>query len=100
MNGNCLIFDKYSKPIGFFFNKRKKIGTFFGLFLTIMYVFISLVFFVIYLIFILKRVGLRAYNVNLYSKETPSIDINPNLLYFSFGLEDPDASKRFIDESI
>ena len=100
MSGNYLFFDQYSKPIGFFFNKRDKIGTYFGLFLTILYVFISFVFFVIYLIFIIKRIKLRAYNVTLYSKELPSIDINPNLLYFSFGLENPDTSTRFIDLSI
>jgi hypothetical protein len=97
---NCLFFDIYSKRIGFFFNNRERIGTYFGLFLTIMYIFISLVFFGVNLFFIIKRVGVRAYDSTLYSKDVPSIDINPDLLYFSFGLEKANTLKKFADESI
>ena len=100
MSDNCLFFDIYSKRIGFFFNNREKIGTYFGFFLTMIYIIISIVFFVNNLISIIKRVNVRAYNLILYPKECPSIDINPNLLYFSFGLEDPVTGSRFIDESI
>ena len=97
---NCLFFDIYSKRIGFFFNNRERIGTYFGLFLTIMYIFISLVFFGVNLFFVINRATVREYDSTLYSKDVPSIDINPDLLYFSFGLERADTLKKYVDESI
>ena len=100
MNNNFLNLDIYSKRIGFFFNNKEKIGTYFGLFLTIMYILISFIFFLIYCAFIIKRVNIKAYGLTLYSKEVPSIDINPNFIYFAFGLENHKTSTRFIDESI
>ena len=60
MSDNFLYFDIYSKRIGFFFNNREKIGTVLGFFLTMMYIFITIAFFVTNLISIIKRVNVRA----------------------------------------
>ena len=93
-------FDIYSKRISFFFNKKDKIGTFFGLILTFLYVIITLILFIYYLIRTIKRVEMRSYESTIYSQGLPSININPNILYFAFGLENQQLLKRFIDESI
>ena len=86
---NFANFDLYSKRIGFFFNEKEKIGTIFGLFLSLLYILISLAFFAIHIFFTIKRVNIRIFDT-----------INPNLIYFAFGLEDPEKTYRFIDESI
>ena len=100
MNNNFSNFDIYSNRIGFFFNDKEKIGTCFGFFLTTLYILISLAIFIIYLFSTLKRVNLKVYDSTEYSKEVPYININPNLFYFSFRLENTKASSKFIDESI
>ena len=93
-------FDIYQKRISFFFNKKDKIGTFFGLILTSLYVIITLILFIYYLIRTIKRVEVKSHESTVYSQELPSIDINPKLLYFAFGLENPILLTRFIDEGI
>ena len=93
-------FDIYSKRMSFFFNKKDKIGTFFGLILTSLYVIITLILFIYYLIRTIKRVEVKSHESTVYSQEFPSIDINPKLLYFAFGLESPILLTRFIDEGI
>ena len=100
MSCNFVNCDIYSKQIGFFFNNRDKIGTNFGFFLTIIYIFISSFFFIFYLVDTVKRTNLNVYDFTTYSQDIPSASINPNTLYFAFGLEDPKASNRFIDETI
>ena len=35
-----------------------------------------------------------------YLKEYSKINIDPNLFYFAFGVENPQTSTRFIDETI
>ena len=100
MSCNFVNCDIYSKQIGFFFNNRDKIGTNFGFFLTIIYIFISSFFFIFYLADTVKRTNLNVYDFTTYSQDIPSASINPNTLYFAFGLEDPKTSNRFIDETI
>ena len=100
MDCNFEYCDIYSKQIGFFFNNKDKIGTNFGLFLTIIYIFISSFFFIFYLVDTLKRTNLNVYDSTIYSQDIPIANINPNTLYFAFGLEDPKTSNRFIDETI
>jgi hypothetical protein len=53
MEDNLAYFDIYSKRISFFFNNKEKIGTYFGLFLTILYILLSLILFITYLFLIL-----------------------------------------------
>jgi hypothetical protein len=36
----------------------------------------------------------------MYAQGIPNFDINQNLLYFAFGLEDPTFNNRYIDETI
>ena len=100
MNINFTYYDIYSKQIGFFFNRKDRIGTNFGLFLTIIYIFISLLLFIIYSVFTIKRINMRVYDSTTYPQDIPSLNISPKSLYFAFGLEDPKSSNRFIDESI
>ena len=100
MNNNYEIFDIYSKRIGFFFNNREKIGTLFGFLLTMIYVLISLSIFCLYIFLTINRKFMKVYDSTTYSKDIPFIDINQNIMYFAFGLENPNTSNRFIDEKI
>ena len=97
---NISNFDKYSNRIGFYFNEKEKIGTFFGFILTILYISFSLILFLIFIINIINHRNLILNNSALYSKDIPSIDISENLINFAFGLENPKTNKRFIDETI
>ena len=93
-------FDIYSKRIGFYFYNKEKIGSYFGLFLTILYIMILFVIFFIYLIKTVRREEIKVYDSNVYSQKIPIYEVNPNSIYFAFGLEDPITSNRFIDETI
>jgi len=97
---NIYDFDIYSKRISFFYDKRDKVGTVFGLILTFLYVVITLSLFLYYLIKIVKRSDVKSHESTLYSQGLPSISINPNLFYFAFGLENPITLSRYINESI
>ena len=97
---NYLSFDIYSKRAGFFYNNQEKIGSYFGLFLTIIYILISLTLFFYNIITTLKRKYLVVYDSTIYPQEMPIININSNNLYFAFGLEDPISLNRFINEEI
>ena len=99
-NINFTYYDIYSKQIGFFFNKKDRIGTNFGLFLTIIYILVSLLLFIIYSFYTIKGMNMRVYDSTSYPQDIPSLNISPKTLYFAFGLEDPNTSNRFIDESI
>ena len=97
---NLLFFDIYSKRVGFFYNNQEKIGSYFGLILTIIYVLTSLSIFITYLIKTFQRKEIRVYDASIYAQEMPSINIDSNNLYFAFGIEDPINSNRYIDETI
>ena len=84
----------------FFFNNQEKIGSYFGLFLTLVYIFASLGLFFYQIIFASQRKELKVYDTTIYGQKMPSITINSNQLYFAFGLEDPNTSNKFIDNSI
>ena len=101
-NNRIIIFDldMYSNRIGFFSNNRERIGSWFGLFLTLAYILVFLVMFIIYAIDSFKRKEIRVYESNMFSNETPYIDINSTVLNLAFGLEDPISLNRFIDPSI
>ena len=99
-NFGILDFDIYSKRIGFYFYNKEKIGSYFGLFLTILYVLILFVIFFIYLLKTVRREEIKVYDSSEFSQEIPIYEVSPNSIYFAFGLEDPTSSNRFIDESI
>jgi hypothetical protein len=93
-------FDMYSRRIGFFYNNHEKIGSYLGLFLTVIYIFASIILFIYQIINTIKRTELKVYDTTIYAQEMPSIEVNLDQLYFAFALEDPLTSNRFIDEGI
>ena len=93
-------FDMYSKQLGFYFKNQEKVGSYFGFFLSILYVIVSLVLFFSQIIHVLKRNELNVYDSTIYAQEMPSIDVDKSQLYFAFGLEEPLTSNRFIDEGV
>jgi hypothetical protein len=97
---NYLKFDVFAKRVGFFFNKQEKIGSYFGLLLTLLYAIISIILFIYNIISAFKREEIKVYDSTLYAQEMPIIDLDRSSFYFAFGLEDPETSNRFIDETI
>ena len=97
---NIFDFDIFSRRISFYFNRKEKIGSLFGFILTIVYIISTIVLFAFYYLKVIKREEMRIHDSTMYSQNIPSIDINPNLLYFAFGLEDPINYNRYIDETI
>lgn len=93
-------FDFYSRRISFFYNKRDTIGTIFGLFLTFLYVTITLILFFYYLIKTIRRSEVKSNESTVYSQGYPSINIDPDSFYVAFGLEKPISLNRYIDEKI
>lgn len=100
-NNGIIIFDldMYSNRIGFFSNNRERIGSWFGLFLTLIYILALFIIFIIYSIDIIKRNDIRVYDSKIFSNTTPSIEINSNDLNLAFSLEDI-YYKKYIDPSI
>ena len=97
---NYLDFDIYSRRISFFYKNKEKFGSAFGFALTVLYIALSIIIFLIYFIRTLKRVEMTASDSTIYPIDTPSIDINNNLFYIAFGLEDPVKLTRIINETI
>ena len=97
---NFLNLDIYAKRTGFFFNNQERIGSYFGLFLTALYVVVSIVLFIYNLIAAIQRREIKVYDSTLYSQEMPLIHLDKEHFYFAFGLEDPITLNRFVDESI
>ena len=95
-----LDFDIYSRRISFFYKNKEKLGSTFGFILTVLYIIISLILFLIYFINTLRRSEVTAADSTIYPIETPSIQINNNLFYLAFGLEHPTKLTRYIDERI
>ena len=100
MNFNIKDIDMYSKSIGFYYYNKSKITSNFGLCLTIAYIFISLGLFLFYTLETIKRTNIKVHDSTMHLKETSKINLEPNLFYFAFGVENPKTSSRFIDESI
>ena len=93
-------FDIYSKKLGFYFKNQEKVGSYLGLFLSLVFIIVSLSLFIAQIISISKRNELNVYDSTIYAQEMPSILVDKNQLYFAFGLEEPLTSNRFIDEGI
>ena len=101
-NNGIIIFDldMYSNRISFFSNNRERIGSWFGLFLTLIYILSSLIILTIYSLETIKRKEIRVYDSDVITEGIPSIEINSNDLNLAFSLEDPLSSNRYIDPSI
>ena len=95
-----LDFDKYSRRISFFYKNKEKFGSTFGFILTVLYTVLSLIIFLVYFVKTLKREEVRVSDSTVYPTEIPSIEINNDLFYISFGLENSNILTKYIDESI
>ena len=84
-------FDMYSQKIGFFYNRKDKISSNFGIFLTIIYIMASLGLFIFYITKTIKRTTINVHDSTMYLKEFSEIYIDPNLFYFAFGIENPET---------
>lgn len=97
---NIFDLDIYSRRISFFYNTKEKMGSIFGFILTILYIISTIILFLFYSIKIINRKEVKTHDSTMYAQGLPSININPNSLYFAFGLEDPKSLSRYIDETI
>ena len=93
-------FDIYSKKLGFYFKNQENVDSYLGLFLSLVFIIVSLSLFIAQIISISKRNELNVYDSTIYAQEMPSIQVDKSQLYFAFGLEEPLTSNRFIDEGI
>ena len=93
-------FDMYSKKICFFYNNHERMSSYYGFFLTLVYIFASLILFLYEIVKALQRKELKVYDTTIYAQEMPIIDIDINQFYFAFGLEYPRSAIRYIDETI
>ena len=103
MNYNFIGFDDldmYSQKIGLFYKNKDKISSNFGIFLTIIYIIVSLGLFIYYIIQTIKRTNINVHDSTMYLKESSKFTLDSNLFYFAFGVENPETSIRFIDETI
>ena len=93
--------DIFAKKLGLFYDRREKIGSAFGLTLTIIYIIASLSIFIYYTISIVRKEDLQVNDSTEYSKNTPYINLNnSDLFYFAFGVENPENATRFVDETL
>ena len=95
-----LDFDIYSRRISFYYKNKEKLGSTFGFILTILYAIVSIILFLIYFIKTIKREEVTAFESTIYPNEIPSIDLNNDLFYLAFGLEHPNKTSRYIDDTI
>lgn len=100
MSFNLIDFDIYAKRVGFFFENKEKLGTRLGFCLTILYVSISFGLFIFYTTLTIKRTEIKVHDSTMYLKDSSDLNINPELFYFAFGVENPLTNTRFIDETI
>ena len=98
---NLSEYDIFAKRLGLFHNGKEKLGSVFGLTLTIIYIIISLTIFVYYTTVTIRRVDLQVHDSTEYSNDVPYINLNnSNLFYFAFGVENAVNASRFVDETI
>ena len=94
-------FDIFAKNLGLFYNGSEKIGSAFGLTLSIIYILASLFIFIYYTISILRKEDLQVNDSTEYSEDVPYINLNnSDLFYFAFGVENAENASRFVDETI
>ena len=93
-------FDMYARSPNFYFKNHDRINTCFGTLLTLVYIIVSLTLFIYHSIITIRRKNFKVHDSTIYGQEMPFIDLNSNILYFAFGLEDPQTMNRFIDDSI
>ena len=93
-------FDIYSNKIGLFYNNKEHLSSYFGLTLTFLYCSILIVLFGYYAIEIINKKQLKIYNSDKYPEDIYSINLNNDLFYFAFGVENPKTGSVFMDETV
>ena len=73
--------DIFAKRLGLFYNGREKIGSLFGLALTIIYILASFFIFIYYTLSIIKKEELQVNDSTEYSSDVPYINLTI-LIYF------------------
>ena len=69
-------FDMYSKRTRFFFNNEEKISSYFGFFLTLVYILTSISLFIYQILIVIRREELNVYDSTIYSQEMPSMTVD------------------------
>ena len=93
-------FDIFARRISLFYNKNEKIGSNFGLILTILYILSSIFIFIFFFIIIYQKRDFHISDSIIDSQSIPSFTLNTsNLFFFIIGITDKNNT-RFIDESI
>ena len=94
-------FDIFAKRLGLYHQGKEKIGSIFGLSLTIIYIAVSMAIFIYYTISAIRHDELLVHDSTEYSIGAPYINLNnTNLFYFAFGVENAVNASRFVDETI
>ena len=92
--------DIFARRISLFYNKNEKIGSNFGLILTILYILSSIFIFIFFFIIIYQKRDFHVSDSIIDSQSIPSFTLNTsNLFFFIIGITDKNNT-RFIDESI
>ena len=92
--------DIFARRINLFYNKNEKIGSNFGLILTILYILSSIFIFIFFFIIIYQKRDFHVSDSIIDSQTIPSFTLNAsNLFFFIIGITDKNNT-RFIDESI
>jgi hypothetical protein len=92
--------DIFARRISLFYNKNEKIGSNFGLILTILYILSSIFIFIFFFIIIYQKRDFHVSDSIIDSQTIPSFTLNAsNLFFFIIGITDKNNT-RFIDESI
>ena len=87
--------------LGLFYNHKEKIGSYFGISLTIIYILPSLLLFAYFLLITFQRKNPQVTDLKIYSYESPQINLNNfDLFYFAFEVNNKIKSFRFIDQSV
>ena len=97
---NIFDFDIYAKGLGVFYDGKEKISSYLGKVLTCIYILSYISLFIYYTIYAVKKTNYKVYDSTIYSDDIPSINITNNDLYIAFGVENPNTTERFVDETI
>ena len=93
-------FDIFAKRITLFYNNKEKIGSYFGLFLTVLYIVSSISTFIFFLVFTYQREDFQVNDSMIYSQHMPTFKLNNRNSFFCIiGVSNKNNS-RYIDESI
>ena len=92
--------DMFGKRIGLYYDGKQKKNSLIGIIFTFMYIIIFLVLLIYKLVKIFRKTELIIYDTYIYSGQPPSIQLNHDIFYGGFALEDPLTYDAFIDERI